>query len=83
MLAYEIEEIFLNEKLSVFSDAQHSQVEERHIAFGQTKVNRLLAVAFTLREKDGLVFLRPISARPMHKKEKLVYEKTIEEIKKP
>jgi uncharacterized protein len=32
-------------------------------------------VAFTFRERDGATFIRPISARYMHKKEIEAYEK--------
>ena len=79
----EVEEVFLNDLLFVYSDAGHSGAEERSIAFGKTNEGRLLSVAFTIREKGDKRFLRPISARPMHKKERLLYEEAISENEKP
>ena len=42
---------------------------------GLTKQGRWIIVAFTIREKAGEKFLRPISARYMHAKELKRYEK--------
>ncbi|QQR81291.1 MAG: BrnT family toxin [Deltaproteobacteria bacterium] len=77
----EIEEVFLNAPLMIFSDAKHSADEERFIAFGATQEKRSLTIAFTMRSKDGLALVRPISARPMHRKERKIYEEAIAEIK--
>ena len=33
-------------------------------------------VAFTLREREGKKFIRPVTARSMHKKESEKYEET-------
>ncbi len=68
----ETEEIF-SSPVVIFDDSKHSISEERKIAFGKTKSGRLLAVVFTMRSHR----LRPISVRPMHKKERMLYEKTI------
>ena len=73
----EVEEAFFNEPLMVFPDLKHSNQEERRIAFGKTNEGRFLTIAFTLRQRDGQILLRTISARPMHKKEKKIYEEAI------
>ena len=68
----EAEEIFLNEPLIVADDTKHSQVsEKRFYGLGSTKTNRLLFVAFTIRDKK----IRVISIRDMKKKERSVYER--------
>lgn len=63
--------------MSVFPDPAHSQDEERFIAIGKTDEGRHVFVAFTLRHYDGETFIRPISARYMHRKEVEYYEKEI------
>lgn len=73
----EIEEVFFNQPLMLFSDFKHSNLEERFIAFGSTTQKRFLTIAFTLRETSGMKLLRPISARPMHKKERQIYEEAL------
>lgn len=73
----EIEEVFLNHPLMLFSDSKHSATEARYIAFGRTSRDRFLTLAFTFREKGKLKFLRPISAHPMHRKEKQIYEEAL------
>ena len=59
----------------VAPDGKHSAQEKRYLAIGRTPAGRYVFVAFTLREKDGVILLRPISARYMHKKEVTAYEK--------
>ena len=54
-------------------DAAHSGAERRYIAAGRTPEGRAVFVAFTLRERDGAVLLRPVSARFMHAKEAARY----------
>jgi len=68
----EIERIFLNRPLLVTPDPLHSQMEDRFAALGVTDEGRRLTVVFTLR--DGRSKIRPISARPMNRKERAVYE---------
>jgi uncharacterized DUF497 family protein len=63
--------------MSTFPDTIHSQSEERFIGIGKTDEERNIFIAFTLRHRDGETFIRPISARYMHKKEVEHYEKTI------
>jgi uncharacterized protein len=45
------------------------------IAVGRTLAGRALFVAFTFRMKGEAVFIRPVSARYMHRKEIEAYEK--------
>lgn len=79
---HEIEEVFLNQPLMVFDDSKHSQSEERLIAFGHTNEGRYLTVAYTLRKKEEKILLRPISGRPMHRKEKIIYEEAVSQTEK-
>ena len=65
--------------MTVFPDPAHSQDEERFIAIGKTDEGRSIFVAFTLRTHRGETFIRPISARYMHRKEVEHYEKAIAE----
>jgi uncharacterized protein len=53
-------------------DAGHRQMEARWHALGATDAGRLLHITFTLRVQDTLI--RVISARPMHHKERKIYE---------
>ncbi|HEV2185834.1 MAG TPA: BrnT family toxin [Stellaceae bacterium] len=68
----EAEEVFFNEPLLVIEDVQHSGQEMRFHALGRTDARRLLHVTFTLRRDDRLI--RVISARPMHRNERVRYE---------
>jgi uncharacterized DUF497 family protein len=70
----DVESIF-QRPISVFPDPEHSNEEERFIGIGRTYEDRSVLVVFTLRMKDGATFIRPISARYMHKKEIDHYEK--------
>ena len=72
--ARDIESIFQG-PVSVFPDPEHSGEEERFIGIGKTEKHRSVFVVFTLRRKDDVVLIRPISARFMHKKEIDYYEK--------
>ena len=69
----EAEQIFFNQPLLVLIDDKHSQLETRYHALGKTDESRLLHITFTLRHSDTLV--RVISARNMHRKERMTYEK--------
>jgi uncharacterized DUF497 family protein len=68
----EAEQVFLNEPLLVLEDERHSGRESRFHGLGRTDAGRLLHVTFTLRHNDTMI--RVISARPMHRKERLRYE---------
>ena len=58
----------------IVPDVKHSRKEDRFIAIGRSLKGRPMFVAFTIREKDGERFIRPVSARYMHKKESERYE---------
>ena len=66
----EIEELFFNKPIFFFKDEKHSQVEERYVALGRTDKRRLLTIVFTIRND----LIRVISARPMSKRDRKVYE---------
>jgi len=73
----EIEAFFQQESIHVAPDIRHSQQEQRFIAIGKSTEQRPMFVAFTLREKDNTVLIRPISARYMHDREVKKYEQEI------
>jgi hypothetical protein len=68
----EAEQIFFNDPLLVVEDVSHSVREFRLQALVRTDAGRLLHISFTLR-RDGRL-IRVISARTMHRKERLRYE---------
>ena len=68
----ESEQVFFNTPLLVLADSKHSDRESRFHALGKTDQGRLLHVAFTLRQAEAKI--RVISARDMHRKERLIYE---------
>lgn len=68
----EAEQVFFNDPLLILEDARHSSDETRLHALGRTDAGRLLHISFTLRGERKLI--RVISARGMHRKEKLRYE---------
>jgi hypothetical protein len=57
----ECEQIFFNKPLIVKPDKEHSIFENRYYALGRTNMNRLLFIAFTIRNEK----IRIISARDM------------------
>jgi uncharacterized protein len=67
----EAEQPFFNEPLLVLRDDTHSLREPRFHALGETDDRRYLHITFTLRVDGTLI--RVISARDMHRKERLVY----------
>lgn len=67
----EAEQVFFNQPLLFLEDPLHSKSELRIKAFGKNNEKRLLTVSFTLRNS----LIRVISARPMNRKERKVYEK--------
>ena len=70
----EAEQVFFNQPLLILNDQKHSQNEVRFHALGKTDGTRLLHITFTLRSADTLI--RVISARDMHRKERIVYEQS-------
>ena len=66
-----IEELFFNEPLIIVEDTKHSNNNEcRCLALGHIDSGQLLSVIFTKRANK----IRIISARPISKKEKKIYE---------
>lgn len=65
----ECEQVFFNRPLLVQYDVSHSQGEIRYFALGRTDEDRLLFIAFTIR--DDLI--RVISARDMTQNERRRY----------
>ncbi|MBI2337298.1 MAG: BrnT family toxin [Deltaproteobacteria bacterium] len=66
----EAEQIFFNQPLLLLEDPIHSRSEPRMTAFGRNNAGRCLTISFTLRGE----FIRIISARPMNRKERKIYE---------
>lgn len=66
----ECEEAFADENRVVREDAVHSKAEARHYLIGRTKSGRRLFVSFTVRFN----LIRVISARPISRKERTLYE---------
>lgn len=71
---FEAEQVFFNQPFLVLTDVKHSQQEARYHALGITDDARLLHITFTLRATGKLI--RLISARDMHRKERIVYEQS-------
>ncbi len=69
----EAEQVFFNEPLLVLEDPEHSSREPRCHALGETDDRRPLHITFTLRHAGEKI--RVISARDMHRKERVIYEK--------
>ena len=67
----ECEQIFFSRPLVIKSDKKHSRGEDRYYALGRTNAERLLFVAFTVRDNK----LRVISARDMTRSERKRYER--------
>jgi uncharacterized protein len=70
----EAEQLFFNAPLLMLVDEKHSVSEPRLHALGKTDDGRALHITFTLREAGKLI--RVISARNMHRKEKMIYEQS-------
>ena len=69
----EAEQVFFNAPLLVLDDSRHSSEEPRFHALGKSDDSRLLHITFTVRHKGEKI--RVISARDMHRKERVIYEK--------
>ncbi len=69
----ESEQVFFNAPLLVLEDSKHSNQEPRFHALGKSDESRQLHITFTLRQEGEMI--RIISARDMHKKERVIYEK--------
>jgi len=69
----EAEQVFFNTPLLVLEDLKHSRQELRFHALGKSDDRRQLHITFTLRHAREKI--RVISARDMHRKEQVIYEK--------
>lgn len=69
----EIEELFTRPVI-VLPDHGHSQTERRFRAIGRTSKGQAVFVVFTVRERGGHQYIRPVSARYMHREEIDSYE---------
>jgi len=67
--ATEAEEVLLADPLCQV-DRRHSESEQRYVALGSTNEGRPLFVAFTIRRNR----VRVVSARPMSRKERMIYD---------
>jgi uncharacterized protein len=74
-----IESIF-ERPVMILPDKVHPSGEQRYRAVGATTEGRKAFVVFTLRARDRVSLLRPISARYMHSKEVAIYEKTYPDV---
>ncbi len=61
--------------LLIIPDTAHSHGEVRLRAIGKTAKGRSVFLVFTIRESARKRFIRPVSARYMHRKEVIHYEK--------
>ena len=68
----EAEDLFFDPRLLLAPDPRHSDREPRVHALGETSAGRRLHVTFTLRSEGTRI--RVISARDMHRKERMAYE---------
>ena len=69
---WECEEVFFDPKKVILKDKLHSGQEERLVLLGKTRQERLLYLAFTVRDEK----VRVISARDVTKKKEVdLYEK--------
>ena len=71
-----IESVF-DRSLAILPDPAHSVAEERFKAIGKTEDGRFVLIVFMLRQRANQAFIRPISARYMHRKEIAYYEKEV------
>lgn len=70
----EAEEIFFSAPL-VVRDSEHSGLEPRYHALGETSLGRRLLAVFTVRDER----IRIISVRDMSRRERRIYEEAREE----
>ena len=73
----EQEQAFFTKKKIIIEDQKHSQQEKRFLMYSQTSKGRRLIIAFTIRTLDKQQKIRPISARPMNRREAKLYEEIL------
>ena len=78
----EIEHVLAHAETLIAPDIKNSRLEPRFLAIGVTKEGRFTFVVFTPRQTRDGIFMRPISARYMHRKEIAKYEQEIARIQK-
>ena len=66
----EAEQVFFNRPLVVVEGEQCAEFTRRYYALGHTDASRLLFIVLTIRAE----LIRVISARPMSRRERRVYE---------
>ena len=71
-----IERLFSTELL-VRPDVTHSSAERRFQAVGRIETGKAVFLVFTIRPHNGKTYIRPISARYMHRKEVKRYEEEV------
>ena len=64
----EIEALFTGPVI-VLPDPGHSRTERRFRAIGRSGDGRAMFIVFTVRERGGQRYIRPVSARYMHREE--------------
>lgn len=69
----ECEEVFADINKIILDDIEHSHRENRLIVIGYSQQQKLLIIAYTIRKQK----IRVISARDVDRKERRLYEKTI------
>jgi uncharacterized protein len=69
----EVELLFSSNPL-IGPDIANSMIETRYRAIGRIGESRAIFAVFTLRDRDGMTLIRPISARFMHAKEVAFYD---------
>lgn len=69
----ELESLFLS-AVQISPDPSHSGMEQRFKAIGRSAAGRWIFLAFTWRNRQGRLLIRPISARYMHDREVKYYE---------
>ncbi|MFZ0679397.1 BrnT family toxin [Candidatus Binatus sp.] len=73
----EMEHVLAHAKTLIVPDLKNSRAEPRFLAIGPTEEGRYTFVVFTPRQTRSGIFMRPISARYMHRKEIKKYEQEI------
>jgi uncharacterized DUF497 family protein len=73
----EVEHVLAHVETLIVPDLKNSRAEPRFLAIGRTEKERYAFVVFTPRQTRGGIFMRPISARYMHRKEIKKYEQEI------
>ena len=68
-----IEEVFTR-SVVILPDPNHSQTERRFKAIGGTTGGRAVFIVFTIRERSGRQYIRPVSVRCMHQEKIANYE---------